>query len=170
MFAVPSPNAVLIPDVLLLDPVIFNFWLLLYTFFLLFIKFFWIVVFTTTLVWLFDKLVIVKLVAPRLKVSSVTALFNPLLLWTEYLSSSKVENETLVIPVISDVLTTNTPAPVVDSPVTWWFNTKFDLSKSNDDTFGSGSGANKPTPDLKLGTVKNASTDVGVDDDGKVPT
>ena len=125
IFAVPSPNAVLIPDVLLLDPVTFNFWLRLYTFFLLFIKFFWIVVFTTTLLWLFDKLVIVKLFAPRLKVSSVTALFNPLLLWTEYLSSSKVENETLVIPVISDVFTVKTPAPVVVSPVTWWFNIKF---------------------------------------------
>ena len=128
------------------------------------------VVFTTTLlVSLVDKLVIVKLFAPRLKVSSVTAFINPLLLWTEYLSSSKVENETLEIPVISDVFTVNTPEPSVDSPVIWWFNTNVDLSKSTEDIFSSGKGAINPLPASITGAAKNASTDIGVDDDGKVP-
>ena len=116
------------------------------------------VVFTTTLVWSVDKLVIVKLFAPRLNVSSVTAFINPLLLWTIYLSASKGKNETLVIPVISDVFTDKTPAAVVVSPVTWWFNIKFDLSKSTEDTFSSGKGAINPLPALIVGAAKNAST------------
>ena len=106
---VPSPIAVVTPEISFLDLFTVNFSLRLYIFNLLSMKFFWTVVFTTTLL-LSSNPEIVALFPDNTNVSLVIAPIWPLvpllLKWTEYLSSSNAAHATSVKSV-SDVFITS---------------------------------------------------------------